>query len=156
MESSGNWKSLKLCVWILFSFIEPFPSSKSHFLPIPLFQWVVASLIFQLPCESDTLNTRNTSFSTSHLFGSPSPLLETRYGHQLSAAPHITLIYLPNPQPPPTFHNSLFSGLCFRINQDKIYKHVLRAVCRYSALEQRYINISEQGRSEIWVLSNIS
>ena len=35
-----------------------------------------------------------------------------RYGHQLSAAPHITLIYLPNPQPPPTFHNSLFSMVC--------------------------------------------
>ena len=57
---------------------------ESLILPTPIFQWVVASLIFQLPSESDTLNTPNTSFSTSHLFRSPlspprQPAMATSY-----------------------------------------------------------------------------
>ena len=88
-------------------------------LTLPSFQWVVASLIFQLPSESDTLNTPNTSFSTSHLFRSPlSPLLGSPLWPPaaISSATH----YIDLPPQPTTATNLPQFPLLYCTSQDEI------------------------------------
>ena len=87
-------------------------------------------------------NTPNTSFSTSHLFGSPSPLLVPAMA--TSYQQRHTLHWFTSPTP--NRHQPYTIPLSLLCDEAQLF-HFLRILWRCLALEQ--------GRLETWVLSGI-
>ena len=123
------------------------PHSHQWYLEVFFFVHILISVSCCLPHVPAALwkwqpNTPNTSFSTSHLFGSPSPLLVPAMA--TSYQQRHTLHWFTSPTP--NRHQPYTIPLSLLCDEAQLF-HFLRILWRCLALEQ--------GRLETWVLSGI-